>query len=149
MFTKEYVETFNGKIVVVELWSDQGCIIYGMLWTNTNGFLVSDMDEIICDGYSLALAEFNKRTYINGLKYPDIKTFSTAYQNISKELIQDINTTAEKIKLNMRMLGYAGVVAPVADKSKYPHICTQCGKDAYIGAMNNIECSNPGCKFYN
>ena len=30
----------------------------------------------------------------------------------------------------------------------FPHECPSCHSPAYIGGMNNVECSNPKCRLY-
>jgi hypothetical protein len=39
---------------------------------------------------------------------------------------------------------------PVQDLSKFPHECKECESPAYVSPIfrNNIECSNPSCKFF-
>lgn len=42
---------------------------------------------------------------------------------------------------------YETVLEPARD-ARFPHQCTSCGQDAYIGGMNNCECSNSNCQLY-
>jgi hypothetical protein len=149
MYTKEFMESYAGKIIGITLISDPHNVTYGLLWIKDDGFLISDTDTIACDGYDLAIQEFNRRTYIAPIRYNDIQSMIMVSHKIDQRVLDDIYKTVSSIEETMRKLNFTGPKKPVMDTSKYPHKCPICGKNAYIGfSVSDIECSNQSCKYY-
>jgi hypothetical protein len=147
---------YMGKLVGMDLYSDPFNGIYGILWLSHDNIYVSDhlcitgsvnftdISSLLRDG-----AIFNNPP----IRFDDVRSIQLARDDFfSEQLRKDIDGAAAKIRNSMNFLGYFGYdkAAPVIDMSRFPHKCTYpgCGSPAYIGGMNNVECSNEKCQNY-
>jgi hypothetical protein len=144
------MESYAGRIIAVNLLSDPFDTTYGMLWVGDSGFLISDMDSIACDGYDLAIQEFNRRTYVSAIQYSNINNMMVVSSQVDQQVIDDINKVVPSFEGTMHKLSFIGPPKKqTKDMSKYPHKCPICGQAAYIGfSVADIECSNSSCSYY-
>jgi len=132
--TRQELEKWIGKYVYVE--SKEGFYSVGF-------FMIHKKEDIYYTYEDVDETEFRRKLGISNWDFYDIKIIKEEknhqkYVPVHEFLGQELEGWLSKPLSEFSI-----------DLSKYPHKCS-CGSPAYIKYfLNQIECSNKNCKFYN
>jgi hypothetical protein len=122
-----------------------------LYFDNRDAQEISNITDFLKMNRTNLIIEYDNNTYTSGV---DLSYYASLSHNNRHELycyVSAIKTHDTWDDLEEYLKGIMGDDCPckstAVDKSKYPHSCPMCSKPAYIGGMNNVDCSNKDCCF--